>query len=59
MYFSHVLQLFLLGMDFDIVRKRNRFGRLVTTLDVLPDADLSENEVEDNDESIGAEAEQE
>ena len=36
-------------MDCDIVRKRNRFGQMVTTLDVLPDADISDNDVEDTD----------
>ena len=36
-------------MDCDIVRKRNRFGRMVTTLAVLPDADISDNDVEDTE----------
>ena len=38
-------------MDYDLVTKRNRFGRLVTTMAVLPDADISDCASENEDDA--------
>ena len=36
-------------MDYDLEKRKNRFGRVVTTLVVLPDPDISDNEVPTDD----------